>query len=220
MRIFVATVATLALSGAGWAQSNVSPAGSLGATVSGSQGGGHGSGGSGSGSSGGGHGSGGSGSGSSGGGHGSGGSGSGGSGSGGSGSGGSLGGGHGSGGSGSSGGGHGSGGSGSGWNGNWNHGGWGPAGAAFNPNWQGYGRIALHGYQNYGGNWVMFQRSVPDLRRYNFDNKTRSIRVSGRWELCSGRNYTGRCVKTSVSRSQLNSMKLDRSVSSLRYLGR
>ena len=42
---------------------------------------------------------------------------------------------------------------------------------------------------------LQFTAPAPDLRVYNFDRRTSSLRVQGNWYVCSGINYTGECTE-------------------------
>jgi beta/gamma crystallin/CVNH domain-containing protein len=48
---------------------------------------------------------------------------------------------------------------------------------------------------NFSGRTLQLTGPAPDLRYYNFDRRTSSLRVQGSWYVCSGINYTGECTK-------------------------
>lgn len=65
------------------------------------------------------------------------------------------------------------------------------------PTGQGDGEISLYGQANYQGPHIRAQTGVADIGRAWI---VRSIRVSrGRWQLCTGANYTGQCTIVSQS---------------------
>ncbi|MFT3727051.1 MAG: beta/gamma crystallin-related protein [Terricaulis sp.] len=73
---------------------------------------------------------------------------------------------------------------------------WRPPGGA-----QADGEISLYRQQDYQGPSLRAQTAVNDIGR---DFITRSVRVSrGRWELCTGANFTGQCSIVSQSQSNL-----------------
>jgi hypothetical protein len=55
--------------------------------------------------------------------------------------------------------------------------------------------LILYDDFNFSGRTLQLTGPVPDLRPYNFDRRTSSLRVQGNWYVCSGVNYTGECTK-------------------------
>jgi len=55
--------------------------------------------------------------------------------------------------------------------------------------------LILYDDINFSGRTLQLTGPAPDLRVYNFDRRTSSLRVQGNWYVCSGINYTGECTK-------------------------
>lgn len=55
--------------------------------------------------------------------------------------------------------------------------------------------LILYDDFNFSGRTLQLTGPAPDLRVYNFDRRTSSLRVQGNWYVCSGINYTGECTK-------------------------
>jgi hypothetical protein len=55
--------------------------------------------------------------------------------------------------------------------------------------------LILYENFNFSGRTLQLTGPAPDLRAYNFDRRTSSLRVQGTWYVCSGINYTGECSK-------------------------
>jgi hypothetical protein len=55
--------------------------------------------------------------------------------------------------------------------------------------------LILYDGFNFSGRTLQLTGPAPDLRAYNFDRRTSSLRVQGNWYVCSGINYTGECTK-------------------------
>jgi hypothetical protein len=55
--------------------------------------------------------------------------------------------------------------------------------------------LILYDDFNFSGRTLQLTGPAPDLRAYNFDRRTSSMRVQGTWYVCSGVNYTGECTK-------------------------
>ena len=55
--------------------------------------------------------------------------------------------------------------------------------------------LILYDDFNFSGRTLQLTGPAPDLRAYNFDRRTSSLRVQGNWYVCSGVNYTGECTK-------------------------
>jgi hypothetical protein len=76
--------------------------------------------------------------------------------------------------------------------------------------------MVLFDRTSYRGNPTNYNTSTPDL----FDNNRRARSVTigrGKWELCEGRNFSGRCITLDRSVSDLRNYNLNR-VSSVRPL--
>ena len=50
-----------------------------------------------------------------------------------------------------------------------------------------------------GGQALRLTGPAPDLRDYNFDDRASSLRVEGKWFVCSGTNYRGECTRVTGS---------------------
>ena len=75
--------------------------------------------------------------------------------------------------------------------------------------------IVLFDRTNYRGNPTNYSRSVSNLNR-----SAQSVTIGkGVWELCEGRNFTGRCVTLDTSAPDLGSYNLRNRVSSARPIG-
>ena len=71
-------------------------------------------------------------------------------------------------------------------------GGWGGGGPGGGGN---FSTLILYEGYNFSGRTLQLTGPAPDLRAYNFDGRTSSLRVQGNWIVCSGPNYTGECSK-------------------------
>jgi hypothetical protein len=71
---------------------------------------------------------------------------------------------------------------------------------------------------NYGGRTATLRSATPDLRSTGLDGKTSSLRIAAgeMWEVCSGRNYSGRCVVFSGFEASLRSSGWNDTISSAR----
>lgn len=67
-------------------------------------------------------------------------------------------------------------------------GGGGPGGGYFTT-------LILYDGYDFSGRALQLTGPAPDLRAYNWDRRTSSLRVQGNWYVCSGVNYTGECTK-------------------------
>lgn len=75
----------------------------------------------------------------------------------------------------------------------------------------------LYDFPNFQGPGVTARESIPDLTRYNFDDKTTSIRIlSGQWEVCTGVNFTGRCETVTADTWDLTGVDLNNQISAVR----
>ncbi|MGH7635723.1 MAG: beta/gamma crystallin-related protein, partial [Gemmatimonadaceae bacterium] len=56
--------------------------------------------------------------------------------------------------------------------------------------------VTVYSDSDYRGKNTTFRRDIADLRSAGFDNQISSVRVppGERWEICAGRNYTGKCT--------------------------
>lgn len=80
---------------------------------------------------------------------------------------------------------------------------------------QGNPYIVLFERTNYRGNPTNYSRPVSNLNR-----SAQSVTIGrGVWELCEGRNFTGRCVTLDTSAPDLGSYNLRNRVSSARPIG-
>ncbi len=77
--------------------------------------------------------------------------------------------------------------------------------------------IVLHDQTKYRGNPTNYDGTVSDLG--SFDRRAQSVTiVTGVWDLCEGRNFTGRCVRLERSVPDLRSYNLRNRVSSIRLV--
>jgi hypothetical protein len=59
----------------------------------------------------------------------------------------------------------------------------------------GYSSLTLFENFDFNGRSLQLTGPAPDLRAFQFDRRTSSLRVQGTWYVCSGVNYTGECSK-------------------------
>jgi len=86
------------------------------------------------------------------------------------------------------------------------------------PHYVGWNQAMLFtGYYG-GGHYVTIRHNVPDLRRYGFNDRTRSLYATGRWMVCSKTYYHGTCRTYSGRQGSLGSMS--GRVTSIRFIGR
>jgi hypothetical protein len=69
-----------------------------------------------------------------------------------------------------------------------------------------------------GGHYMTVRHNIPDLRRYGFNDRTRSLYATGRWMVCSQTYYHGTCKTYRGRQGSLGS--LNGRVSSIRFIGR
>ncbi len=75
----------------------------------------------------------------------------------------------------------------------------------------------LYDFPNFQGSGVTARESIPDLTRFNFNDKTTSIRIlSGQWEVCTGVNFTGRCETVTADSWDLTGIDLNNQISAVR----
>lgn len=79
-------------------------------------------------------------------------------------------------------------------------------------------QVRLFEHDGFGGRFVAIQRNVRDLSRLGFNDEASSVIVAGgRWTLCSGARFRGRCVTLRPGRyDSLREMGLNDVVSSVR----
>lgn len=83
---------------------------------------------------------------------------------------------------------------------------------------QGDSYLVLFDRTNYRGTPTNYNGPTPDL--YSLSGRAQSVTIGrGAWELCTGRNYTGRCVTLDRSVPDLASYYLRNRVSSVRPVG-
>ena len=110
---------------------------------------------------------------------------------------------------------------GGGWGGSGGGGGWGGSGGS-NPdggNWGGGGpgdTAVLYDQPGFRGRSVTVSGSASNLRNFGFNDKAMSIRVRGRWQICSDANFRGQCSTIYRDVDDLTRFGLDRNLSSLR----
>ena len=77
--------------------------------------------------------------------------------------------------------------------------------------------IKVFDQPNYRGSEMTFDRGVPSLAAFNFNDRTASVQIQGNrdWVLCEHRNYMGKCVRVHVKEKDLKRLKIQGQVSSL-----
>lgn len=73
--------------------------------------------------------------------------------------------------------------------------------------------IVLYQHADFNGERISVQGNNPDLSRRGFGNMISSLQASGPWELCTGVNFTGRCLtflgpETNLTRVGMNDQVL------------
>ena len=103
-------------------------------------------------------------------------------------------------------------------NGNGNGGGWGGNNGGGNGGW-GQTSITVYDNANFRGSSREFVDEDRNLGRTPFNDRIVSIRVQGRWEVCTDAEFRGRCRVIDRDVSRLDG-EFYRSISSLRPVGR
>lgn len=87
---------------------------------------------------------------------------------------------------------------------------------------QALAEITFYSRENLSGRSFTTERQVRNLERFGFNDRASSAVVgSGRWEVCDGQGFTGRCVVLRRGEyPSLSAMGLDNSVSSVRAANR
>jgi uncharacterized protein YcfJ len=90
---------------------------------------------------------------------------------------------------------------------------------------QAMAQVTLYERENFEGRSYTAQQKVDNLQRYGFNDRASSAMVAGqpgqRWEVCEDARFGGRCaVLRPGGYPSLASMGLDKSVSSVRAVGR
>ena len=87
---------------------------------------------------------------------------------------------------------------------------------------QAFGEITFYSRDNMSGRSFTTDRQVRNLERFGFNDRASSAVVgSGRWEVCEGQGFTGRCVLLRRGEyPSLAAMGLENSISSVRAAGR
>jgi uncharacterized protein YcfJ len=90
---------------------------------------------------------------------------------------------------------------------------------------QAMAQVTLYERENFEGRSYTAQQKVDNLQRYDFNDRASSAMVAGqpgqRWEVCEDARFGGRCaVLRPGGYPSLASMGLDKSVSSVRAVGR
>jgi hypothetical protein len=104
--------------------------------------------------------------------------------------------------------------------GGWSHGSVAPAGTVFALGSRPIAGLAFYRLSDFEGAALVLLEDEPDIARFGLGNRARSVRVSGRWLLCSEPGFRGRCVEVRASESRLAWGKRLTSIGSARYLGR
>lgn len=75
-------------------------------------------------------------------------------------------------------------------------------------------RLVLYDHPNFQGRSITIDRDTANLVFFN--DAAGSIQVIGRWEICDGRSFTGRCVRVDSDVRDLARLGLNNRVSSAR----
>lgn len=86
------------------------------------------------------------------------------------------------------------------------------------PHWIGWNQAILFSGLFGGGNYLTVRQNIPDLQRFGFHNRVRSMYTTGRWVVCSKKNYRGNC--RTVSGRQGTFSTLNGKIRSIRFIGR
>lgn len=72
--------------------------------------------------------------------------------------------------------------------------------------------------KDFRGNTQTFENDIPDLGSYGMDRKISSFRIGNNqeWQICDGKNYTGRCASVSGEEFDLSINGWDNRIRSLR----
>lgn len=82
------------------------------------------------------------------------------------------------------------------------------------------GGLVVYEHGNFGGWAVPVSGDVYNLDQLRINNQISSMHVnSGRWQVCSGVNFTGRCEVISRSLSSANTIWMNDQISSIRRVG-
>lgn len=76
--------------------------------------------------------------------------------------------------------------------------------------------ITIYSEPDFAGRSVTLTEADSNLDDLRFEDRARSVRVSGTWIACEGREYRGRCIWLSGEVPDLAEFDLDRKLSSLR----
>ena len=81
--------------------------------------------------------------------------------------------------------------------------------------------ITVFADRNFRGKSATFQEDVPDLARYDLNDRISSLRVAPgeQWEVCEHSNYQGRCAVFSGDEPRLTDSSWGDVISSLRRVG-
>ena len=72
---------------------------------------------------------------------------------------------------------------------------------------------------NYGGRRLEVAGSVPDLSPWAMDDEITSVRVlSGKWQLCAGRDFNGQCWTVAADSPNIKDIGANDKVTSIRKL--
>ena len=80
--------------------------------------------------------------------------------------------------------------------------------------------IILFDRPNFQGKSRRWTDDITDLSDKDFNDKAQSVRVRGRWRVCSDSDNRGHCEFLTRDVADLRSLGLDRTVSSFSYVGR
>ena len=80
--------------------------------------------------------------------------------------------------------------------------------------------LALFTQPGYRGASIVLRGPAPSLAPWSFGDKTRSVQIRGRWQVCTLTDYRGRCEIIGDSVYDLGTWRLSNQISSARPVGR
>lgn len=80
-------------------------------------------------------------------------------------------------------------------------------------------QLVLYAGPNYVGEYRVLRGNVPRLVDVQFNDRTSSLRATGRWQVCTNPYYTGRCVQVRGGYAGLGGIRMSDKISSVRYIG-
>ncbi|HEY8571960.1 beta/gamma crystallin-related protein [Phenylobacterium sp.] len=77
----------------------------------------------------------------------------------------------------------------------------------------------LYDRPNFEGRQVTITGDVANLSNYNFNDRTHSLRLQGRWRLCEHSDFGGRCVELTGDVPELNTVAMAERITSIEPVG-